>query len=402
MGGGVSAVAPGDDQPQSLSPRSGEALSLSPRSLNSDKFQKTRMVFTNEFAKRAYVHFLRDEEGQSCSNYFKDFNFATVTSGELEANEASPVYPSVEPYFDNITEEDRRDICNRSGSCVHFAKSLERAYSFLLLLTAIDNIDRFELSMSYQIWLETEKSPFTDNVEISDVFSFHSTRRTKTMNAADMDALAPALDSRDWLFVLKECLGNIPIATVLCRYFDNRPGSCRVVDCSDAYTKMFKKGAHELYGKKLNLLKCSSEQKRFMAGIIENKMLSKMVLKIKVDKQMSSVAVASIPITDLSGACQYMLFVCCDTSSSTFCIDELKIVADFVDILPQRIQMRSKAQQDLLFPRPQTTTIINEYLKSTNMDACNQQTSTSSDTMDAANTSSSSIDISGGFSDRGA
>jgi hypothetical protein len=79
---------------------------------------------------------------------------------------------------------------------------------------------------------------------------------------------------------------------------------------------------------------------------------SKLVLNVKVEKHVLSIAVASIPIMDLQGACKYMVFVCCNMSTKSFNIKELKITSDFADILPRYIHMRSEAQQKLLFPKP--------------------------------------------------
>jgi hypothetical protein len=326
--------------------------------LNQDKFQKLRMIFHNPFAKAAYINFLRHEESP-VPNYFRGMNFIKIgdnaevaestLAGSKKEEDILLRFPTIAPYFDNTTNIMRQEYFARVGDCESFLRELENVSNYLLLLMAIESIDRFEKSKSHQAWFATEHSVEHSTREKS-LFSYHSTRRTKVLTNTDYDMLKPIMSSRDWLFVLKACLENTPIATAICRFETN--GKCLVVDCNEAYQKMFCKTAHELYGKKLNLLRSPKEQEKLLQHCIDLRLSSKLVLNVKVEKHVLSIAVASIPIMDLQGACKYMVFVCCNMSTKSFNIKELKITSDFADILPRYIHMRSEAQQKLLFPKP--------------------------------------------------
>jgi hypothetical protein len=325
--------------------------------LNQDKFQKLRMIFQNECAKAAYINFLRHEESP-VPNYFRGMNFVRIGGNAAEAeNTLSNCkqekdtllrFPTVAPYFDNITDIIRKEYFTRVGDCVSFLRELENVSDYLLLLMAIESIDRFEQSKSHQTWFDTMHSVEHNTLEKS-LFSYHFTMRTKILSNANFELLRPIMTSRDWLFLLKACLKNTPIATAICRFEKN--GKCLVVDSNNAYQNMFCKTAHELYGKKLNLLRRRKVQQELQHSI-DMRQSTKLVLNVKVEKHVLSIAVASIPIMDLQGACKYMIFVCCNMSTKSFNIKELKIVSDFADILPRHVHMRSEAQQRLLFPMP--------------------------------------------------
>jgi hypothetical protein len=351
MGGGVSKEK-GAKKYQDTTP----ATPIS--ALNQDKFQKLRMIFHNEYAKAAYINFLRHEESP-VPNYFRGMNFIRIGGNIAEAESTLSDckqekdtllrFPTVAPYFDNTADIMRREYLTRVGDCVSFLKELENVSDYLLLLMAIESIDRFEQSKSHQTWIETMHSVERNTHEKS-LFSHHFTMRTKVLSNADYEVLRPIMLSRDWLFVLKACLENTPIATAICRIEKN--GKCLVVDSNEAYQSMFCKTAHELYGNKLNLLRSRKDQERQLQHCMDMCQSTKLVLNVKVEKHMLSIAVASIPIMDLQGACKYMVFVCCNMSTRSFNIKELKIVSDFADILPRQFHMRSEAQQRLLFPKP--------------------------------------------------
>jgi hypothetical protein len=352
MGGGVSK----EDGVQKYQYPNTPVTSIPP--LSQDKFQKLRMIFHNDFAKAAYINFLRHEESP-VPNYFRGMNFIKIGDNAAEAQSTLSdceqdedtflQFPTIAPYFDNTTNIMRQEYFTRVGDCVSFLRKLENVSNYLLLLMAIESIDRFEKSKSHQAWFATEHSVEHSTCEKS-LFSYHSTRRTKVLTNTNYDILQPIMSSRDWLFVLKACLENTPIATAICRFETN--GKCLVVDSNEAYHKMFCKTAHELYGKKLNLLRRQKDQEKLLQHCIDLHQSTKLVLNVEVEKHVLSIAVASIPIMDLQGACRYMVFVCCNMSTKSFNIKELKITSDFADILPRYIHMHSEAKQKLLFPKP--------------------------------------------------
>jgi hypothetical protein len=326
--------------------------------LNQDKFQKLRMIFNDEYGKAAYINFLRHEESP-VPNYFRGMNFIRIGGNTAEAEntlsdckhekETLLRFPTVAPYFDNTSDIMRKEYFARVGDCVSFLRELENVSNHLLLLMAIESIDRFEQSKSHQTWFDTMKSVVEHNTLEKSLFSHHFTMRTKVLTNTDYEVLRPIMSSRDWLFLLKACLENTPIATAICRFGKN--GKCLVVDSNKAYQSMFYKTAHELYGKKLNLLRSRKVQQQ-LQHYIDMRLSTKLVLNLKVEKHVLSIAVASIPIMDMQGACKYMVFVCCNMSTRSFNIKELKITSDFADILPRQFHMRSEAQQRLLFPKP--------------------------------------------------
>lgn len=355
MGGGISSSKTESTSLSSSSP-GGNGVSL-----DRDKFITLRTIFRNDFAKSAYTNFLRHEEASPLfPNYFREVNFvkigvdedavSSVLSETPDSNTIAGRYPSIEFYFRNVNEHVRKTFFDYTdGDCTPFLVKLMKASNFVLLLMAIDSIDRFESSKSHQKWFAREKSIVSDLSMDKSLFSTHlASKRTEIIHNSDLTILGPLLDSRDWLLILKECLYHIPIASALCKYDKNH---CHVVSCNDAYKTLFRVREIDLFGREVNLLQ-HTDQRVEIQTIIESKSCAKITIGKMVDETNVFIALASVPICDHNKNCKYMVFICCNMSSPLFTLEELKIVSDFADILPRCMQMRSDSCQEKLFQKP--------------------------------------------------
>jgi hypothetical protein len=329
--------------------------------LEANKYSTLKLILADDFAMAAYIIFLRNEEHSDFSNYFREMNFLKIGEEDYDIsdadNKSEDPSPYAEEYFRFVPTTVKNAIFSyKGGDVTPFLFSLAVVSAQVLLLVLVETLERFQQSASYKQWFEREKTGRIENdsclEHINRLFSSHMLSfRTLFLKNFDSRILKPLLDSRDWLYIIKTCLLQMPIATVMCRY--NSKGDCEVVSSNEAYCSMFFTSAGSLYNKRLNLLQMTDRVSRAeLQAVISRQVAQKWLIPITIGQSCCWVAVASVPITGQCGRTPYMVFVCCNTSLRSFTMEELKIISDFADILPRKLALKREVQQRKLFAPP--------------------------------------------------
>jgi hypothetical protein len=369
--------------------------------------QTLKVIFRSEFAKDAFINFIRHEEVPEegiDQNYFKRANFALIGSNEEKFSEvltrvgeqsrtqkyshshlsypshsARPphrtahdeyTYYSLKPFFESMDlATKRRVLDHKNGTARPMLTQFEKCHDEIILVMAIEALPRFETSESFQKWWRREKG---SEFSISGLFSRHeSSRRTATLHAATGKEIEGLWSNKgENIFpAILHCLNQFPVASALLHYDESR--HYPMVYVSEVYATLFSSSVAELTRRPFNLM--SSMTLNHINDALKQHHLSKGEIKYMREVQetsvgdmsdqhsttatattattiTSSLALAVKPIMDQSFRCIYLFVVVVDMTAPSFCLESLKLSMDLFEIFPSTLRIKQPLLGQLSAP----------------------------------------------------
>lgn len=310
--------------------------------------QLLRLIFKNQFAKSAFINFIRHEEFNfNSDNYFKNANFALIGNDEKKVSEvlsqhsddedsSDIIYESLKPFFESMDPATKRLILGyKGGSSQEMLNRFQKVTDEVMLMMAIESLPRFEVSESFKKWWSTENGT---EYSVSGLFSYHgSSRRTAALQASTGKQIEAIWSDKGDIFpAILHCLNSFPVASIIIRH--NESQQYPMIYVSEDYAKIFNTTASELIQQPFNLL--SSEK---VNESLKNHISSRMDIEYNQGGLGSkSLAVGLKPIFDQDNRCIYFYVIIMDMTSQSFSLEGLKLSSDLFDILPSKLTVRYK------------------------------------------------------------
>jgi hypothetical protein len=356
--------------------------------------QFLKVIFRSEFARDAFIHFIRHEQitddGKD-QNYFKHANFALIGSNEEKLSEVlspgreSPregqdhrivyhstphdeyTYPSLIPFFERMDLATKRIIFGHQmnlhspGHGHNFATTttttmltqFQKCPDEIVLLMAIEALPRFETSQSFQQWFQRENGT---EFSISNLFSYHEkSSRTVILHSVTGKEINGFWSGKgENIFpAIIHCLNQFPIASALLHADDTH--HYHMIYVSEFYAKIFSTLVSEMISHPFNLL--SSMTHTHITEALKEHHLSKGEIKyhpshISPDSSPNveqhsnttittqSLALGVKRILDQCSRCIAHLVVVVDMTADSFSLEALKLSMDLLDIFPSTLRIK--------------------------------------------------------------